>query len=153
MKFLIDAFLLLSPTARKSIAFGLGVILVLSISFCSDAIAGGNHAQNINLNLNYKSPPIRPTAQSTQVAPDDDYDGVGSSDFAKIMAMSMAADYCVFDYAPGWQGCVSTGWYDGHNGYNGMLATRIDNWMIKFGMQTDEDFDEYSGGVGASVHF
>jgi hypothetical protein len=79
--------------------------------------------------------------------------GIGNSDFSQFIAMQNSANYCVFDYAPGWQGCGSAGWYDGYTGYNLGLATRIDCWMVRFGVQTDEDFDEYSGGVGGSFHF
>jgi len=79
--------------------------------------------------------------------------GLGDPSIGMLGARLAAADYCVMDFAPGWQGCTSAGFDNGYVGYNFALATRVDCWMIKFGVQTDEDFKEYSGGIGGSWHF
>jgi hypothetical protein len=105
----------------------------------------------IDLTIQHEFP--EPLAMNQTVGEPTSDSGISKSDFAKIGAMLNAASYCVFDYAPGWQGCVSTGFYDDAVGYNTMLATRIDNWMVRFGVQADEGFDEFSGGVGGSWHF
>lgn len=113
--------------------------LILSLALVASAVSAGGVTNNY---YNYEAPPTI-TEQGTG----------GNSIFDKYTAMGAAADYCIFDYASGWQGCGSTGWSNGEQAINAMFATRIDTWMIKFGVQTDRDLDEYQGGVGASFHF
>ena len=81
------------------------------------------------------------------------YRGMDSEEFDKGMAMSAAGDTCVFDYAPGWQGCFGGGWYGSQSAVNGSLVTRIDNFAVRVNLQSDTDFDEQAIGVGGSWHF
>lgn len=129
---------------RRSMVYTVGVIVfvVMTLLVVTDAFATGYDRSVTNITNNYYGDDYF-----------DDDNGVGNSDFSQFIAMQNSANYCVFDYASGWQGCGSVGWYDGYTGYNLGLATRVDCWMVRFGVQTDEDFDEYSGGVGGSFHF
>jgi len=78
---------------------------------------------------------------------------VGDTNFDMSMAMSAAGDTCVFDYAPGWQGCGGMGWYGSEQAFNGSAVVRLDQYMLRFNLQADDDFSEFAGGVGGSWHF
>lgn len=146
---------------KDSLGFIAGVVVgVIAMMLFAGVVlqpAGASGRDNdvtINLTINNVAPPVDtdPAATTTSASGSGD-SGVSGNDYSKIFAMQGAADYCVFDYAMGWQGCGSVGFYDGSTGYNAMFATRVDDFMIKFGIQADEYFDEYAGGVGGSWHF
>jgi hypothetical protein len=143
----------LPQTLRNAIGFAAGVIaiIILAVIFSGDAKAGGNHGHDINLNLTYDYDP--PDVGGLSIASDNQDSGVQNSELDLSRAMAAAGDACVFDYAPGWQGCGTYGWSGGEQAFNGSLVTRVDEWMIRINIQTDIDFEEYSGAIGGSWHF
>jgi len=144
----------MTKNLKNAFAFIVGLLfafLMLKMILTPVAAHGASHDDiNITILHEYEAPPEGGGNTGTN----DGFDnGASIQPYSKLFAMLNAPNFCVFDYARGWQGCGSVGWYDNYYGYNAMFATRIDNTMIKFGIQFDEDFDEYSGGVGASMHF
>ena len=126
--------------------------LILSLALVASAVSAGGNTITTNNYYNSDSPP--PVVDQDTGVNSTGVSSTGvNSIFDKYTAMGAAADYCIFDYASGWQGCGSTGWSNGEQAINAMFATRIDTWMIKVGVQTDIDLDEYQGGVGARFHF
>ncbi len=121
----------------------LALIIALQAFVFNYAHASGNH---VTVNNYYPTEVIEiPSILQSN--------GISGSYIDELMAMSAAADYCVFDYAKGWQGCVSTGFFGGAVAYNLQFATRVDCWMVSFGVQADDDFGDFAGGVGGSWHF
>lgn len=104
-------------------------------------------------NYYYSEEPTETNGDGSVSTPAGFNTGIGNSAFENAAAMSAAGDTCVFDYAPGWQACVGGGWYGSASAINGSMATRIDQFVIRFNLQADTDFDDQSYGVGGSWHF
>ena len=117
-------------------------LIALLFFVSGSALAGGGHK---TINYNYET-----VVEQTIVNNDT---GVSNKDWDTAKAMSAAGDTCVFDYAPGWQGCVGGGWSGGESALNGSLVTRIDQFSLRVNLQTDTNFDEQAYGVGGSWHF
>jgi hypothetical protein len=126
--------------------------LMFFILFGIVAFASSSHHNSTTIN-NYYTQPAE-TNQVTEVTNHSITNSYLSGDaLDRSIAMSAAGDTCVFDYAPGWQGCVGAGFYGSSQGYNGSLATRIDEFMLRTNLQTDDQLDDFSIGVGGSWHF
>jgi hypothetical protein len=123
--------------------FALPLGLLLSPAFAHDGHHEGGDTIN---NYNYDS-----TFDGAQGCTDCGNDGDDERD--RTRAMSAAGDVCVFDYAPGWQGCGGAGFYDNAQGYNASAVTRVDQFMVRMNVQTDDQFDKYAVGIGGSWHF
>lgn len=108
---------------------------------------------SVTNNYYYAGEPGEAAGDVSTPAPRGFTTGIGSSEFNAVAAMSAAGDACVFDYAPGWQACVGGGWYGSASALNGSLATRLDQFVIRFNIQADTDFEQKSYGVGGSWHF
>ena len=127
------------------------VLMLLAIILADEARAGGDRETTNITNNYYAYPPGDAVAGVTSVT--EVYSGMSDSTFDKGMAMSAAGDTCVFDYAAGWQGCVGGGWYGSESALNGSIVTRVDNFALRFNLQTDAGFNEQAYGVGGSWHF
>ena len=123
------------------------VTTVILFGIAPQVMAGG-YKHDIDLDLTVNNEFIYPESE-TEVR----YSGMGNSQFERGMAMSAAGDTCVFDYAPGWQGCVGGGWYESESAINGSVVKRVDDIMLRFNIQADTDWEEQSYGVGGSWHF
>lgn len=110
-----------------------------------------HHNQPIIINVDYPALTTPPVPTSDTIINETTI--VNNDLLDDIMAMSAAGDSCVFDYAKGWQGCISGGWYGSSTALNGSLVTRIDTFMLRVNIQADTEFDEVAGGVGGSWHF
>ncbi len=128
-----------------AIVFG---VMLLLIVLGNEAKASGSRDTTTNTTNNYYQDAAAGVTSVTEV-----YSGMSDSTFDKGMAMSAAGDTCVFDYAAGWQGCVGGGWYGSKTALNGSIVTRVDNFALRFNLQTDTGFDEQAFGVGGSWHF
>lgn len=135
---------------QKAMIKTLGVIMfgVMMLLIVLDAEATGKNYINLDLTINHDYQPPPPSSETVEV-----YTGMDNDEFDKGMAMSAAGDTCVFDYAPGWQGCFGWGNYGSANALNGSLVTRIDNFAVRINLQSDTDFDEQAIGAGGSWHF
>ncbi len=123
---------------------GILMLVLLFIAALSDARASGNDIY-IDNSTHYYSEPESSVGGS--------YTGIDNDEFDKGMAISAAGDTCVFDYAPGWQGCVGGGFYESQSALNGSLVTRIDQIMIRSNVGCDTDWDNCAIGIGGSWHF
>lgn len=126
------------------------VLLIVLNAFTSAEASGWHGDHNIDLTITHEYPDNDVDPLSMGGAQDS---GVSDSELDKSRAMSAAGDTCVFDYAPGWQGCVGGGWAGSESALNGSIVTRVDEFMIRTNLQTDTDFDDYAIGVGGSWHF
>lgn len=127
--------------------FFAGMVFTIMAVLAFDAEAH-DHKHNIDLTINHNYPP-----DDTNGIADFSLRGISDEEFDKAQAMSAAGDTCVFDYAPGWQGCVGGGWYGSQSAINGSIVTRVDNFALRLNIQSDTDFDEQAVGIGGSWHF
>lgn len=131
---------------------GLLFALFIYLALTDSVLAHGSHGHDITIN-NYSYPEGGSTDAAGTSSFTEIYRGIDSEEFDKAQAMSAAGDTCVFDYAPGWQGCIGGGWYGSQSALNGSLVTRVDNFAVRVNLQTDTDFDDQAIGVGGSWHF
>ena len=122
------------------------VTTVILFGIAPQVMAGGYKPIELDLTVNNEF--IYPESE-TEVR----YSGMGNSQFERAAAMSAAGDTCVFDYAPGWQGCVGGGWYESESAINGSIVKRVDDIMLRFNLQADTDWEEQAYSVGGSWHF
>ena len=151
----------LDRTPRYVIAFLAGVALVFmsNTAFGSsphhthETHTDGDHTVIVNVDVDN----TQPASSNVDTAGANDNhsqsSGVRDSDVDLSRAMSAAGDTCVFDYDPGWQGCVGAGWSGDEQAINFSAAIRYDEVMIRFSVQSDDQLDEMAGGVGGSWHF
>jgi hypothetical protein len=135
-----------------SLLVGLLVGFLVLVLFSDADASKWNHDHNIDLTITQQYEPHDHDSDPLSISSDPS-SGVGNSELDLSRAMSSAGDTCVFDYAPGWQGCGGYGWSGGEQAFNFSGVTRIDEFMFRMNLQTDKDFDEYAGSVGASWHF
>ena len=149
---------------NRNLMWVTGVVAVLffislAIGF-SDVNASPKHDSGTVVINNYynQPPPSQPTDMSTTTYVDSGGDiHEVKSDYEKkigrAVAASMAAGSCQFDYATGFQGCASFGWYDDETGVNFQVGKRVDDLLFNGGIACDIDFEECAGIGAVNWHF
>lgn len=140
-------------------------LIAIALLFCSFTVAAnGNHNQNGHEHEGGSTTTTTTTTTnnttnnyytqegSTETIVRSSSSGLGE-DVDKAIAMSISGDQCVYDYAKGWQGCVAVGYFSDYAALNLSAATRVDELMVRFGVQTTEEVDDFAVGVGVSWHF
>lgn len=165
MKKLWYKYQALSTRNRRLVAFAVGVVLVTFVgsAFGSsphhthETHTDGDHTILVNVDVDASHNETGGGSSNVDTAGAIDShsqsSGVRDSDVDLSRAMSAAGDTCVFDYDPGWQGCVGAGFSGDEQAINLSTVTRYDEMMIRFNAQSDDSLDELAGGAGVSWHF